>query len=104
MSVAHGNQAQQTERAARAEVTLACEIKQGSSPWIRVVLHDISATGFRIDWRPGLSESQPMAIRIPGLQPLNAYIRWKRESWMGCEFSAQLYAPVYDHIVRLAEG
>jgi len=47
-------------RASRAEVNLTCEIRQGTRPWATVQLHDISETGFRIDWRPGFDQGKPI--------------------------------------------
>ena len=87
-------------RPARSDVSLTCEIRQGMRPWAQVKLHDISATGFRIDWRPGLDERNPLNIRIPGLQMLISHLRWKRDNWIGCEFTHPLYPPVFEHIVR----
>lgn len=87
-------------RATRAEVCLTCEVRQGTRPWGKVRLQDISHTGFRIEWRPGLFENQQLYIRIPGLELLVANLRWKHEGWIGCEFLTQLYAPTFDHIVR----
>ncbi|MFM5932470.1 MAG: PilZ domain-containing protein [Novosphingobium sp.] len=93
-------------RANRAEVSLTCEVRQGTRPWTKVKLQDISESGFRIEWRPGFFENQQMYIRIPGLELLVANLRWKREGWIGCEFTNRLYPPIFDHIVRqsLLEG
>lgn len=88
-----------TGRARRAEISLTCEIRQGSLPWTKVKLHDISETGFRMDWRPGLNDHQTLYIRIPGLELLASNIRWKREGWIGAEFSHRLYGPIFDSIV-----
>ena len=90
-------------RSSRAEVSLNCEIRQGTRPWTRVTLHDISDSGFRIDWRPGFDERSPVYIRIPGLELLISHLRWKRENWIGCEFAHRLYPAVYDHIVRQSQ-
>ena len=90
-------------RPSRSDVSLTCEIRQGMRPWARVTLHDISETGFRIDWRPGLDERIPLNIRIPGLEMLVSHLRWKRENWIGCEFTHRLYPPVYEHIVRQSQ-
>jgi len=90
-------------RASRAEVNLTCEIRQGTRPWATVQLHDISETGFRIDWRPGFDQGKPIYIRIPGLQLLSAVLRWKREAWIGCEFTSRLHPAVFDHISRQSQ-
>ena len=93
-------------RARRAEVSLTCDVRQGAKPWMRIKLHDISESGFCMDWRPGLTEHQQLYIGTPGLERLGAPLRWKREGMIGCEFPPRLYPPVFDHIVRqsLLEG
>ncbi len=93
-------QSESPGRANRAEVSLTCEIRQGTRPWLKLKLQDISESGFCMDWRPGLTEHLSLYIRIPGLELLVANLRWKREGMIGCEFSHRLYPPVYDHIVR----
>lgn len=97
----HGDdRSDMNSRATRAEVSLTCDVRQGTKPWMRIKLHDISQSGFCMDWRPGLSEHHQIYIRIPGLELLVAHLRWKREGMIGCEFSSRLYPPVFDHIVR----
>ncbi len=88
----------------RASVELVCDVRQGHRPWQRVRLHNISPGGFCMDWAPALEINRPLWIRIAGLNLLEAKVRWKRESLVGCAFSATLYAPVYDHIVRQASS
>ena len=91
-------------RSRRAAVSLVCEVRQGHRPWGSVRLVNISETGFCMDWMPGLELQRALWIRIPGIQLLQAHIRWKRDTTMGCEFGSPLYGPVFDHIVRTAEG
>lgn len=94
------DQDKQYGRASRAEVSLTCEVRQGTRPWTKLKLQDISETGFCMDWRPGFIEHQQLYIRIPGLELLCAHLRWKREGLIGCEFTHRLYPPVFDHIVK----
>ncbi len=84
----------------RAEVTLLCEVRQGIRPWTRVRLKDISQTGFKIAWFPAVDLRQPLRIKIPGMQMLNANIRWKGDNALGCEFTAPLHIAVFEHLVR----
>jgi hypothetical protein len=97
------DEAPSQEREHRAGVALTCEVRQGHRPWARIKLHDISESGFRIEWRPGFDQHKPIYIRIPGLEVLSAHLRWKRESFIGGEFSNRLYGPVYEHIVRQSQ-
>jgi hypothetical protein len=87
----------------RAELCLACEVRQGTRPWQRVVLDDLSVSGFRIS---GLAHPDPaklLSIRIPGMQLLSAKIRWNAGPVVGCEFTAPLHIAVFEHLVRQAQ-
>lgn len=88
----------------RAEVILLCEVRQGARPWAMARLDDISPTGFRIAWFPGCIESQPVRIRMPGLQVLSANVRWRKGNAVGCAFAEPLHVAVFEHIVRQAQG
>ena len=92
------------ENKVRAEVTLLCEGRQGIRPWTRVRLMDLSQTGFRVAWYPGVDPSQPLRIKIPGLQLLTANIRWKAKNALGCAFAEPLYIAVFEHMVRHARS
>ncbi len=88
----------------RAELALSCEVRQGTRPWQRVVLEDLSASGFRIS---GLSHPDPVkavSIRIPGMALLSAKIRWNAGTVVGCEFTTPLHVAVFDHLVKAARG
>jgi hypothetical protein len=85
------------EGAKRMQVTIGCEVRQGSRPWKAVRLEDISVTGFRI-------ARYPECRRIPGLQLLNAKVCWKEDETVGCEFTQPLHVAVFEHIVRQAGG
>lgn len=59
----------------RTMLSLGCEVRQGTRAWQRVILEDLSPTGFRIS---GLAHPVPaklLSIRIPGIQLLSARIR-----------------------------
>jgi len=86
----------------RRSVSLECEVRQGTRPWKRVLLEDISEAGFRMTWLPGMSRQELLRISIPGLHVLSAHIRWHRGNAMGCEFTSTLHVAVLDHIVRCA--
>ncbi len=84
----------------RTEVTLLCEVRQGSKPWKMARLDDISQAGFRIAWLPEVNPSAPLRIRIQGLQMLTANIRWQRGKSIGCEFTEPLHIAVFEHILK----
>ena len=88
----------------RKPVSLNCEVRQGTRPWKRVLLEDMSETGFRMTWLPGMSRNETLRIQIPGLHVLSARICWHRGNAMGCEFTSPLCVAVLDHIVRCSEA
>jgi hypothetical protein len=88
------------EFANRAEVTLICEVRQGAGQWKAARLSDISQAGFLIALLPDCRRDAPLRIRIPGLQVLDAVVRWQRGKSVGCEFVEPLHVAVFEHIVR----
>lgn len=84
----------------RETISLCCEVRQGTRPWKKVLLEDLSVTGFRVSWLPGISRHQPLRIRIPGMQVLSAEIRWQEGDSIGCQFTSPLYVAVFEHLVR----
>ena len=88
--------------AVRAEVTLLCEVRQGSAAWRLARLEDISQHGFRITWLPEFTLDAPLKVRIAGLQSLTAKIRWHKDKMLGCAFEAPLHVAVFEHIVAQA--
>jgi PilZ domain len=86
----------------RAPISLYCEVRQGTRPWQRVRLEDLSPCGFRITGLSNPTTMAPVSIRIPGMQLLSAQIRWEAGKLVGCEFSQPLHVAVFDHLVRQA--
>lgn len=87
----------------RAGITLICDVRQGSRPWTRARLEDLSPGGFRIARLVAARPELPLRIRIPGIQLLSAEIRWMRDGAVGCAFAEPLHVAVFEHIVRNAD-
>ena len=88
--------------AQRAQLSILCEVRQGMRPWKMARLSDLSETGFKLAWLPDYSPGQPLKIRIPGIEPLNAKVCWHEGKQFGCAFENPLHIAVFEHIVRLA--
>ena len=86
----------------RASVSLLAEVRQGSQPWRKARLEDLSQTGFRISWLPNCRSDRPLRIRIRGLQLLSADVKWQDMNAVGCAFEQPLHVSVFEHIVREA--
>lgn len=94
--------AEPARSAARAGITLICDVRQGSRPWTQARLEDLSPGGFRIARLAAVRPELPLRIRIPGMQLLSAEIRWVRDGAVGCAFAEPLHVAVFEHIVRNA--
>ena len=90
--------------APRAQLSILCEVRQGMRPWKMARLSDLSETGFKLAWLPDYNPGQPLKIRIPGIEPLNAKICWHEGKQIGCAFASPLHIAVFEHLVRLAGG
>ncbi len=90
------------DRCRRANISLLCEVRQGSNPWTLIRLEDISERGFRIAWLPQCNPDRLLSIRLPGLQKLEAKICWQEGLSVGCEFTSPLHIYVFEHFARLA--
>lgn len=84
----------------RVDLSAVCEVRQGMAEWRRVTLDELSPGGFRINRFGEADPSQPLRIRIPGLQMLSARIVWQKDGAIGCAFAAPLHAAVFEHITR----
>lgn len=93
-----------TRTGSRAEISLICEVRQGTRRWQRTVLEDLSPSGFRIAGLAQPSLTLPLSIRIPGMQLLTAKIRWETGNQVGCEFVQPLHVAVFEHLVRKSRG
>lgn len=85
---------------ARAEVTIVADLRIGFGEWQKVRLTNVSPTGFRIGWLARGGDGTAISIRLPGIEPLKAEVRWKSGNEMGCEFLRPLSIYVFEHLVR----
>ena len=87
---------------ARAALEIVTDVRVGYGPWQKARLSDVSATGFRIGWMPRAGEGNEVTIRLPGIEPLRATVRWKNGNAIGCQFARPLSIYVFEHLVRTA--
>ena len=84
----------------RVEISAVCEVRQDMAEWRLVTLDELSPGGFRINRFGEADPSQPLRIRIPGLQLLSARIVWQKDGAIGCAFAAPLHNAVFEHITQ----
>lgn len=74
----------------RQACDLVVECKAAGGEWQRAILRDVSATGFRLVHRQLDIAGVVLWLRIAGLEPLPARMRWRKGRSVGCEFLAPL--------------
>src|SRR5690606_6780672 len=82
-------------------VTLPCQVRDGNGPWRPCSVLDLSEEGIRLSWVPQFGVGRRIWVRIEGLEPMPAIIRWKDNKGIGCELSRQLSQYVVYHLARL---
>ena len=90
-------------QASRLSCTLGVEIKQSATAWQRALLRDVSATGFKAVAPTQSAGSDSLWLRLPGLDPLAASVRWRDGAVIGCRFLYPLDRPTLDRIEAILE-
>ena len=86
----------------RLPVTLHCALRIGSGAWKAGRVVDLSAHGFRLSWVPQCAIGRQLWVRLPGIEPMAATVRWKDNAGVGCQFARPLHPVVLDHLARRA--
>lgn len=63
-----------------------------------VELEELSQHGCRIRLRERMRSGQLVWITVPGLEPLQSWIRWQGEWHAGVEFERPMHVAVFDHV------
>lgn len=88
----------------RVSVELDAGLRQRGASAVSVHILDLSTHGFRIETHLELSVGTDVWLRLPGLEPNLARVKWTDGSVTGCAFERPLHPAVLDMIVRRTEG
>ena len=92
----------------RVEPRTRCEvvvgIKDGGAAWGQAMLCDISATGFRLTGLSFAPAGHSLWLRLDGMDPFPAKIRWKSDASAGCEFLYPLGGETLSEIRDFVSG
>ena len=70
-----------------------------------VILRDLSQSGCRFFDRHGnLPVGEKVSLRIAGMGPFEAEVKWQIKGYVGVAFDNPLYQPVMDHIVANSQA
>jgi hypothetical protein len=84
----------------RGDVAIDGTIRATGGTKCRTKIIDISVTGFRMECLTYILDGQTVFLSMPGLETLQATIKWQTEWMYGCQFARPLHLAVYEHIVR----
>ncbi len=66
----------------------------------KVIVHDLSAHGFRAEWPYKLQRGDRVWLKMPGFEALPALVAWCIDFRIGCKFEHALHPAVFDKIVQ----
>lgn len=89
------------KRKARREVVkLIADLKISEGPRFKVIVIDLSATGFRIQTANNVPMDRKIYLTIPDFQTLQGTVAWQDRELYGCAFTLPLHSSVHAHLAR----
>lgn len=86
--------------APRKKIRIPASLRQSGCPGFRVMIKDLSISGFAAEALTGMKPGTRIWIAIPGLVPLQAEIAWNDGVMIGCSFNDLLNEAVLNAILR----
>lgn len=88
-------------KALRGSVAMPGRVRHNVTRRANVAIADLSAHGCRIEAADDeVAVGSPVFVRLDGLAPLRATVRWHEGGVAGLEFDHPLYIPVLDHLLK----
>jgi hypothetical protein len=88
----------------RVTCQIGVEVRDGTSSWQRALLCDVSVTGFLLTLPAGELRKENLWLRMPGMEPLAATVRWRKGTLCGCQFFYPLDRPAQARVEQLLEA
>lgn len=82
----------------RSPVEITAELFVSESVRFKVVVLDLSSSGFRINTANHIPLGRLVYLTLPGLQSLQARVAWNDREHYGCTFSKPLHGATCDHL------
>lgn len=83
----------------RNAVQISAELRLSSGQKFKVLVCDLSQTGFRIETGNHIDTGTKLYLALPNLNSLPAQVAWNDRTFYGCVFLHPLHASVFEHIV-----
>lgn len=85
-------------RAERERLTAPVNFRKPKEMSYEVNLDNLSPQGCCIELRERVREGQLLWITVPGIEPLQSWVRWHGEWHAGLEFERPMHVAVFDHV------
>ncbi|WP_114228561.1 MULTISPECIES: PilZ domain-containing protein [Sphingomonas] len=85
-------------RDGRERLTAAVNFRKPKEMPYEVSLENMSPHGCCIALRERVVEGQLLWITVPGIEPLQSWVRWHGEWHAGLEFERPMHVAVFDHV------
>lgn len=90
----------QNERRCGDRVPLDAEVdfRRAKEHRYAVRLHDLTASGCRIDLPEHVTNPDQVWVTLPGLETMQSTVRWESDWVAGLEFDRPMHPAVFDHM------
>ena len=93
---------QQSRKSERVPVEFPAALRQRGASGVSVQIMDLSTDGFRVATHLELAPGTDVWLRLPGLEPCHARVRWSDGPYVGCAFDRPLHSAVLQMMVQKA--
>jgi hypothetical protein len=93
---------QQSRKSERVPVELPAALRQRGASGVSVQIMDLSTDGFRVATHLELPTGTDVWLRLPGLEPCHARVKWAEGHYLGCAFDRPLHAAVLQMMIEKA--
>ena len=98
-----GASSQQSRKSERVPVEFPAALRQRGASGVSVQIMDLSTHGFRVATHLELCPGTDVWLRLPGLEPCHARVRWSEGHYVGCAFERPLHAAVLQMMIQKAQ-
>lgn len=96
--------APRARKSERITVEFGAGLRQRGASGVSVHVRDLSTDGFRVATHLQLENGTDVWLRLPGLEPIHAKVKWSEGHQVGCAFERALHPAVLEMLVRKAGG
>lgn len=83
----------------RNAVQISAELRISGGQKFKVLVLDLSQTGFRIETGNHIAIGSKIYLAMPELNSLPAQVAWNDRTFYGCAFLHPLHSSVFKHVV-----